>query len=342
MSFFTFPLTKFFISYACLSSSNKNMTILITGAAGFIGFHTCLRLLQEGNQVVGIDNFNDYYDTRLKHARVEQLQVFPEFTLYPIDIAQKEGVEALFSEHQFTQVIHLAAQAGVRYSIDNPRAYLESNLDGFFNVLENCRQHNIGRFIYASSSSVYGNSDDSPFSVDQQVDKPISLYAATKKSNELMAHTYSHLYGMQTVGLRFFTVYGPWGRPDMAYFKFANAMREGRSIGVYNHGDLYRDFTYIDDIVEGVLRLASCEDLPPYKVFNIGNHTPVKLLDFIALLEKHLGAEAKKEFLPMQAGDVFSTCADVSELKAAVGFEPSTSLDDGLAKFADWYKTWAN
>ncbi len=318
------------------------MSILVTGAAGFIGYYVCQRLLREGNTVVGIDNLNDYYDVSLKQQRLSLLEQEQGFTFYPIDIANQENVEAVFLEHQFSQVINLAAQAGVRYSIENPRAYIESNVDGFFNILENCRQHKVQQLLYASSSSVYGNSELSPLSTEHNVDKPISLYAATKKSNELMAHTYAHLYGLRTTGLRFFTVYGPMGRPDMAYFKFANAMFSGKTIDVYNHGDLYRDFTYIDDIVEGVFRLThlkpSVEGEVPYAVYNIGNHTPVKLLDFIEILEAKLGLSADKNYLPMQPGDVYSTCADVSALKDAVGFEPNTSLDEGLTRFATWYK----
>lgn len=317
------------------------MRVLVTGAAGFIGFHLSARLLRDGHEVVGVDSLNSYYSPALKQARLAILSSHQSFTFKQLDLAYQSAVDTVFEEYRYDCVVHLAAQAGVRYSIDNPRAYIESNIDGFFNVLEACRNHKVKHFLYASSSSVYGNSAVSPLSTEQNVDRPISLYAATKKSNELMAHTYSHLYQMRTTGLRFFTVYGPWGRPDMAYFKFAEAITQGRSIDVYNHGDLYRDFTYIDDIVEGVVRLiAQAEPSAEqrYAVYNIGNHTPVKLLDFIAILEAELGLVAVKNFVDMQPGDVYSTCADVGPLRDAIGFEPITGLQQGLASFVDWYK----
>lgn len=318
--------------------------ILVTGAAGFIGYFLSQQLLAQGHRVIGIDNLNDYYDVRLKQQRLEKLNQLDEFTFHPVDISQQQNVEAVFAEHAIEKVVHLAAQAGVRYSIENPRAYIESNVDGFFNVIEACRLHDVVDFLYASSSSVYGNHAESPLHTGLNVDAPVSLYAATKKSNELVAHTYSHIYGMRTTGLRFFTVYGPMGRPDMAYFKFANAMFAGQTIDVYNHGDLYRDFTYIDDIVEGIVRLVEQQrnEDASYRVFNIGNHSPVKLLDFIEILEDKLGKKADKRFLEMQPGDVYSTCADVTALRQEVGFEPNTQLEQGLENFAKWYKeVWA-
>lgn len=317
------------------------MTILVTGAAGFIGFFLSQRLLEQGYDVVGVDNLNAYYDVNLKKNRLAILRNYSNFMFYKTDICDQADVHAIFGRYKFEKVVHLAAQAGVRYSIENPQAYIESNIVGFFNIMDAAREYGVADFLYASSSSVYGNAEESSLSTDLNVDHPVSLYAATKKSNELIAHTYSHLYGLNTTGLRFFTVYGPLGRPDMAYFKFAKSIMEGRTIQVYNNGDLWRDFTYIDDIVEGIDRLlhrkvaVGCGE---YDVFNIGNHSPVKLLDFIEVLEQHLGRKANKQMVGMQPGDVYSTCADVEALQKAVGFEPSTALSDGLAKFAIWFK----
>lgn len=332
------------------------MIILVTGAAGFIGMHFAKRLLEEGYEVVGIDNLNDYYDPKLKEDRVLELKKYSRFTFVQLDLADREGLFALFRNYAFTHVVNLAAQAGVRYSLQNPYAYVDSNLVGFVNILEACRHYPVKHLIYASSSSVYGANAKMPFSTSDNVDHPVSLYAATKKANELMAHTYSHLYGIPTTGLRFFTVYGPWGRPDMAYFLFTKSILEGKPIKVFNHGKMKRDFTYIDDIVEGMVRLLDRPPLPneqwdrfhpdpsssyaPYKIYNIGNNQPVKLLDFIQTLESLLGVEAKKEFLPMQAGDVEATYADIDDLHQAVGFQPSTSIRDGLKKFVDWYKAY--
>lgn len=320
------------------------MKFLLTGAAGFIGMHTAIRLLERGDQVIGIDNLNDYYDPALKASRLDQLAKYPEFRFLPMDIADTAEVAKLFKSEQFQQVIHLAAQAGVRYSLINPQAYIQSNLVGFANILEGCRQAGIEHLVYASSSSVYGGNTKMPFSELDNVDRPVSLYAATKKSNELMAHTYSHLYGIPTTGLRFFTVYGPWGRPDMAYFKFTQAILQGKAIEVYNHGDMRRDFTYIDDIVEGVVRVAgfpaSSASGPPYQIFNIGNHMPVALMDFIGMLEKTIGKQAEKIFLPMQDGDVPATYADTSALQSLVGFSPSTTIETGIANFYKWYRTY--
>ena len=332
------------------------MKILVTGAAGFIGMHTCLRLLARGDEVVGIDNLNDYYDPALKDARLARLTPLPGFRFEKLDIADRSGVAALFENEKFERVIHLAAQAGVRYSLKNPHAYADSNLVGFVNILEGCRHHGVQHLVYASSSSVYGGNIKMPFAEHDAVDHPVSLYAATKKANELMAHTYSHLYGLPTTGLRFFTVYGPWGRPDMAYFSFTDAILAGRTIDVYNHGNMRRDFTFIDDIVEGVLRVcdrvatanpAYSGDTPdpgnsnvPFRVFNIGNHDPVPLLDFIGTLESALGKTADKRFLPMQDGDVPATYADTSALKEWVGFSPSTSIGEGIARFVAWYREY--
>ena len=322
------------------------MRLLVTGAAGFIGFHVSKRLLERGDVVVGVDNLNAYYDVRLKDARLEQLRAYPNFEFVKLDLSDRAGTEALFAASSFERVIHLAAQAGVRYSLENPHAYVDSNLVGFVNVLEGCRRAQVEHLVYASSSSVYGNAHKVPFSETDNVDHPISLYAATKKANELMAHTYSHLYGLPTTGLRFFTVYGPWGRPDMAYFLFTKAILEGTPIKVFNHGKLKRDFTYIDDVVEGVVRVA---DRPPagtgeqaaggvpHVVYNIGNHQPVELLRFIGCLEAALGMEATKEMVPMQPGDVHETYADVRGLAEAVGFRPDTPLEEGLNRFVAWY-----
>ena len=319
--------------------------ILITGGAGFIGFYLSKALLEKGEHVIGIDNLNDYYEVSLKEARLAILKPFPGYEFRKIDIADKAAVDALFAEEKPEIVVNLAAQAGVRYSIENPQAYVDSNLVGFFNILEACRHNPVKHLLYASSSSVYGNQQKTPFSVEDPVDHPISLYAATKKSNELMAHAYCHLYGIPCTGLRFFTVYGPMGRPDMAYFSFAKKIFAGQPIQVFNNGDLYRDFTYIDDIVKGV---ESMLDHPPvpneagdqYKVYNIGNNTPVKLMDFIETLENALGKKAEKVFLPMQPGDVYQTYADVTELMKDFDFKPSTTIAEGLGKFAEWYKAY--
>ncbi len=332
------------------------MKILLTGAAGFIGMHTALRLLDRNDQVVGIDNLNDYYDVGLKQARLRRLNAYSNFRFLECDVADAVAMAKLFSDEGFDAVVHLAAQAGVRYSLVNPQAYIQSNLVGFGNILESCRHTKVGHLVYASSSSVYGGNAKLPFSEHDNIDHPVSLYAATKKSNELMAHTYSHLFELPTTGLRFFTVYGPWGRPDMSPMLFVRAMLEGRPIDVFNHGNMMRDFTYIDDIVEGVVRVidkpASANpayDLSrpdpgssnvPYRVFNIGNNQPVRLMDYIEAIEAALGVEAKKNFLPMQPGDVPATYADTSELDAWVGFKPDTPLTDGVARFVAWYRDY--
>ena len=319
--------------------------ILITGCAGFIGFHLSRFLLEQGEEVTGIDNLNDYYEVSLKEARLGLLKPYDGFSFRKGDIADKETVNALFEEEKPEIVVNLAAQAGVRYSIENPQAYIDSNLVGFFNILEGCRHYPVKHLLYASSSSVYGNQQKTPFSVEDPVDHPISLYAATKKSNELMAHAYCHLYGIPSTGLRFFTVYGPFGRPDMAYFSFAKKIYAEQPIQVFNQGDLYRDFTYIDDIVKGIVAMLKHPPVPNeagdrYKVYNIGNHTPVKLLDFIETLEKALGKKAEKVFLPMQPGDVYQTYADVTELMKDFDFKPSTPIEEGLERFAEWYKEY--
>jgi UDP-glucuronate 4-epimerase len=333
------------------------MKILVTGAAGFIGAHTARQLLDQNIQVIGIDNINDYYDTSLKHARIDWINEHENaanFTFIKMDIADRAAMEALFAEHKFDRVIHLAAQAGVRYSIENPHAYIDANILGFMNILEGCRHHKVEHLVYASSSSVYGANEAMPFSVDDNVDHPVSLYAASKKANELMAHTYSHLYGLPTTGLRFFTVYGPWGRPDMAPFKFTKAISEGKAIDVYNYGNHRRDFTYIDDIVQGVIASTMHIAQPnpdwdgktpspssskaPWRVYNIGAQTPVHLLTFIETIEKALGKTAEKNMLPMQPGDVEATFADVEALVNDVGYRPSVSLDEGIAAFVDWYQ----
>ncbi|WP_223701288.1 NAD-dependent epimerase [Sutcliffiella deserti] len=329
------------------------MKILVTGAAGFVGYHLTQRLLAEGIEVVGMDNVNDYYDVQLKKDRLSLLDN-EKFTFYKLDLANKEQVFEVFEKHSIHTVINLAAQAGVRYSLENPYAYIDSNITGFVNILEACRHHEIKHLIYASSSSVYGANTKMPFSVEDKVDYPVSLYAATKKSNELMAHTYSHLYGIPVTGLRFFTVYGPWGRPDMAYFSFTKNILEGKTIKVFNNGKMKRDFTYIDDIVEGIVRLTNhipetetvstldegYNSKAKYRVFNIGNNQPENLMDFIHILENHLGKKANIEFMPMQPGDVEATYADIKDLTDAVGFKPSTSLNDGLEKFVAWYKDY--
>jgi UDP-glucuronate 4-epimerase len=332
------------------------MKILITGAAGFIGMHVAERLLARGDTVVGIDNLNAYYPPALKASRLERLQPNANFSFHKLDVADRAGMEALFARERFDRVIHLAAQAGVRYSIENPHAYGESNLTGFLNVLEACRHNPVQHLTYASSSSVYGGNAKMPFSERDSVDHPVSLYAATKKANELMAHTYSHLYGIPTTGLRFFTVYGPWGRPDMAYFSFTRDILEGRPIAVFNDGKMMRDFTYIDDIVDGVVAVndkpatpdAAYEPLlphpgrshAPYRVFNIGNQDPVALGDFIATIERALGREAIKEYKPMQPGDVVATHADVSALEAWTGVSPRTPLFEGISRFVEWYRRY--
>ncbi|MDY7024938.1 MAG: NAD-dependent epimerase/dehydratase family protein [Pseudomonadota bacterium] len=323
--------------------------VLVTGGAGFIGMHTVKALLEQGFDVVSVDNLNDYYDVNLKEARLVDLDEFAvvnthDYLFIELDIAtDKDELKELFEVERFDFVCHLAAQAGVRYSIDNPQAYIDSNIQGFMNILENCRHHPVQHLVYASSSSVYGKNDCTPYSETDVVDNPVSLYAATKKSNELMAHVYSHLYQIPTTGLRFFTVYGPWGRPDMAYFKFARMILAGESIDVYNHGDLARDFTYIDDIVAGVI--ATLKQAPvlgdggaPYELFNIGNNQPVKLLEFIETLEAVMGKKAQKNMLGMQKGDVYATHANIDKLKSAVGFAPSTSLKAGLSAFYAWYQ----
>jgi len=320
--------------------------ILVTGAAGFVGSFVAARLAAMGHQVVGCDNFNDYYDPRLKHDRVRALLAPVGVACHTVELSDAAQVAALFERERPQLVVHLAAQAGVRYSIDNPSVYIQSNLVGFGNILEACRQGAIEHLLYASSSSVYGNNAKVPFSEDDQVDAPVSLYAATKKSNELMAHSYSHLFKLPATGLRFFTVYGPWGRPDMAYFSFAEKMMRGATIPVFAEGLLTRDFTYIDDIVEGVVRLLfkptpATATSAPHTVFNIGNHNPVQVLEFIRTLESVMGVEARKEFLPMQPGDVPATHASIAKLKAWVDFAPTTPLATGLANFWTWYRDWA-
>ena len=330
--------------------------ILITGAAGFIGFHLAIRLLEKGERVYGIDNLNDYYDPDLKQSRLELLNAFDNFRFEKLDLEDKVGIDDLFSREKFQCVINLAAQAGVRYSLVNPYAYLESNLHGFLNILEACRHSKVSHLIYASSSSVYGKNTKMPFSVHDNVDHPVSLYAATKKSNELMAHTYSHLFGLPTTGLRFFTVYGPYGRPDMALFLFTKAILEDQSIDVYNNGKMLRDFTYVDDIVSGIENLIPIVPSPstvwnsdspdpasstaPYKLYNIGNNNPVKLMDFIEAIESATGKKAKKNFVPIQPGDVPATYADVQDLVSTAGFKPGTSIQEGIRKFVDWYKEY--
>jgi len=330
--------------------------ILVTGAAGFIGSEVCLRLLERGDHVVGLDNLNDYYEVSLKEARLARFLNYANFRFVKTNLEDRASIEALFEEEKFEQVVNLAAQAGVRYSLKNPHAYIDSNIVGFINILEGCRQHQIKHLVYASSSSVYGANETMPFSVHDNVDHPLSLYAASKKANELMAHSYAHLYQLPTTGLRFFTVYGPWGRPDMAPILFVKAILEGRSIDVFNHGKMRRDFTYIDDIVEGVIRVLdrSAESNPdwtgmkpdpasskaPWRIYNIGNSQPIALMDFIQAIEDALGIEAKKNFLPMQAGDVVATSADVQALMDDVGFKPDTSVSHGIKQFVDWYRSY--
>lgn len=318
------------------------MRVLVTGCAGFIGMHLARRFLDAGAEVTGVDNLNDYYDPQLKRDRLAQLASHPAFTFHHLDLADGQAVKRLFDAAHFERVVHLAAQAGVRYSLTNPQAYISANLVAFSHVLEACRAHRPAHLVYASSSSVYGSNQKLPFSVRDRTDTPVSLYAATKKSNELMAHCYSHLYGLPTTGLRFFTVYGPWGRPDMSVFLFTQAILAGKPIAVFNHGRMERDFTYIDDIVEGVVRVTHApppaDAGTPYRLYNIGNHQPVPLMDFIGTLERVLGRQAIKEFKPMQPGDVVSTYADVDDLRAAVGFAPDTPLETGLRRFAEWYR----
>ena len=332
------------------------MKVLVTGAAGFIGMHTSKALLDKGYNVVGIDNFNDYYDVQLKKDRLALISDHENFVCHTMDLADRPAIAELFEREKFDRVINLAAQAGVRYSLKNPHSYVDSNLVGFVNLLEGCRHNKVEHFVYASSSSVYGANTKMPFSVHHNVDHPVSLYAASKKANELMAHTYSHLYGLPTTGLRFFTVYGPWGRPDMSPSLFAGAILRDEAINVFNEGKMQRDFTYIDDIVEGVVRVLDKIPEPsdefdtsapdpsfsyaPYRVYNIGNNEPVQLMDFIATIENAVGKKAKKNMLPMQDGDVVATYADIEELTRAVGFRPSTPLKQGIEKFVDWYKNY--
>lgn len=334
------------------------MKILITGVAGFVGYHLSLNLLKMGHHIVGVDSLNEYYDKKLKEGRKNNLNKNYNFEFKEVNISFKNDLNKIFEEDQPEIVINLAAQAGVRYSIENPYAYLDSNLTGFLNILEACRNYPVKHLLYASSSSVYGGNKVAPFSTNHNVDHPVSLYAATKKSNELMAHTYSHLYDIPTTGLRFFTVYGPWGRPDMAYFSFTKDIIEGNPIKVFNHGKMERDFTYIDDIVEGIVKLIprapeknpdwdeSKDELgasfAPYRVYNIGNNQPVQLMKFINVLEEKIGKQAIKQYMEMQPGDVMRTYADVSELERDINFKPSTSIEDGLGKFVDWYKEYYN
>jgi len=332
------------------------MKIIVTGAAGFIGFHLCQKLLTTGHVVIGVDNLSDYYDVNLKSDRLKQIENSSNFTFYKFDIADKNALSQLFKNVGAQRVVHLAAQAGVRYSLENPVAYIDSNIHGFINILENCRHNNIEHLVYASSSSVYGANTGMPFSVHDNVDHPLSLYGATKKSNELMAHSYSHLYGLPTTGLRFFTVYGPWGRPDMSYFKFTNNIFGDLPIDIYNNGKHRRDFTYIDDIVEGVVRIIELTPEPnkawsgenpdpgtsyaPYHLYNLGNNNPVQLMHFIKVIEDCVGKEAKKNFLPMQAGDMLETYADIDDLNKDIGYSPSTNIETGIARFVEWYKKY--
>jgi UDP-glucuronate 4-epimerase len=330
--------------------------IMVTGAAGFIGFHVSKRLLDRGDAVLGLDNLNNYYDPSLKNARLQQLRRYDRFTFEIADIADNDAMARLFTDRQPKKVIHLAAQAGVRYSLENPHAYIDSNVRGFLNILEGCRHNPVEHLVYASTSSIYGANTRQPFSEHQNVDHPLSLYAATKKANEVMAHTYAHLFAVPTTGLRFFTVYGPWGRPDMALFKFTRGILAGEPIPVYNNGNMVRDFTYVDDIAEGVIHVLDqpatanpkwngdepdpATSSAPYRVFNIGNNQAVKLMSYIAALEKALGRKAVIDFLPMQPGDVPSTMADVTELERATGFRPTTSVENGVARFVEWYREY--
>lgn len=321
------------------------MKILVTGAAGFIGFHASKKLLSLGHNIIGIDNLNNYYDVSLKFSRLAELEKEELFEFIKLDLADREGIANLFSDNQFDVVLHLGAQAGVRYSIENPFAYIDSNVTGTLTILEGCRNNDIKHLVYASSSSVYGANTKQPFSIDDRVDSPVSLYAATKKSDEMMCHTYAHLYGFPITGLRFFTVYGTFGRPDMAYFKFAQAIMSNRPIDVYNHGDMKRDFTYIDDIVEGILRIIDKgpileNGVVPHKVYNLGNNQPEQLVDMINILETKLGKVAEKNYLPMQLGDVYETYADIDATVKDYGFSPKVSLEDGIERFVDWYKSY--
>ena len=331
------------------------MTTLVTGAAGFIGYFLSLRLLEAGEPVYGVDVLSDYYDVSLKKDRLAQLQAFENFTFDQMDVGDRTLTTHLFANHHFNCVVHLAAQAGVRYSIQNPLAYADSNLLGFVNILEGCRHSKVGHLVFASSSSVYGQNRKVPFSTEDRVDHPVSLYAATKKSNELMAHAYSHLYDLPVTGLRFFTVYGPWGRPDMAYFKFVDAIAKGKPIDVYNHGQMKRDFTYVNDVIEGIMRVMKkpqhrlsaaesaaqgLDSTAAYKIYNIGNHSPVTLMDFITTIEEAMGKKARKNMMPMQPGDVPATYADVQDLMDDVGFKPDTPLSVGIQKFVAWYKDY--
>lgn len=330
--------------------------VVVTGAAGFIGYHVARRLLERGDHVLGLDNLNDYYDVRLKEARLAQLSPFERFRFHRMDLVDRAGMSALFADRSIRRVVHMAAQAGVRYSLANPHAYTDSNIVGFLNILEGCRHARVAHLVYASSSSVYGGHTRMPFSVRDNVDHPVSMYAATKKANELMAHTYAHLYGVPCTGLRFFTVYGPWGRPDMALFLFTKAILAGKPIDVFNYGKMRRDFTYIDDIVEGVVRVLDQPAQPdptwssdasnpgtssaPYRLYNIGNHQPVELLRFIEVLEDALGKKAEKNFLPLQPGDVPATYADVDDLVKDVDFKPNTPIEVGIRRFVEWYRTF--
>ncbi|MDI1266339.1 MAG: NAD-dependent epimerase [bacterium] len=321
-------------------------TILVTGAAGFIGFHAARRLLDAGHRVVGLDNLNDYYDPALKQARLDRLRGHPAFSFVQADLKDRGSIRELFARHRFPVVLHLAAQAGVRYSIEHPHAYADANLEGFVNVLEGCRHHQCGHLVYASSSSVYGNNSKVPFSVHDRADHPISLYAATKRANELMAHSYSHLYRLPTSGLRFFTVYGPWGRPDMAIYLFAKAILEGKPIKLFNHGKMRRDFTYVDDVSNVILRIM--DRIPagreagaaPAQIYNVGNNRPEELMHVVAVLEKELGRPAIREMLPMQPGDVMETFADIDDLQRDVGFRPQTSIEQGIHNFVAWYRDY--
>lgn len=332
------------------------MKVLVTGAAGFIGMHVCISLLKSGIEVVGIDNINDYYDVNLKVSRLEQLTKFNNFKFYKLDLEENNGLDDIFKLHEFKKIIHLAAQAGVRYSLENPRAYISANIDGFINILEAAKEHNIEHLVYASSSSVYGSNSLMPFSEDQNVDHPLSMYAATKKANELMAHTYSHLYNIPTTGLRFFTVYGPWGRPDMALFMFCKSIIENKPIDIYNHGQMQRGFTYISDIVEGIIKVMHKPATPdknfvgdnssastssaPYRILNIGNSESCPLMDYINSLENILGIEAKKNFMEIQPGDVKSTSADTSKLDSWVDFKPTVNIQTGIMEFVKWYREY--
>jgi UDP-glucuronate 4-epimerase len=338
------------------TSARHTVTWIVTGVAGFIGMHISLHLLSRGDRVIGLDNLNDYYDVSLKRSRLSKQQVHPNFVFHQLDVGDRNGINVIFSKVRPDRVIHLAAQAGVRYSITNPQAYIDSNIQGFANILEGCRHNSVKHLVYASSSSVYGGNTMIPYCEHDNVDHPVSLYAATKKANELMAHTYSHVYGLPTTGLRFFTVYGPWGRPDMALFLFTKAILAGQTIDIFNHGKMVRDFTYIDDIVKGTILVADKIATPnptfdpanpdpasstaPYRVFNIGNSTPTTLLDYITALESALGLTSKKNYLPMQPGDVPATAANTEQLYAWVGFKPNTTVEQGVVRFVDWYRSY--